>query len=63
MNEHMESEMKQYFGNGEDSAKKIEKLRVELKEVHREREMLKEKIVKYEKYVHKLKADFKLKIE
>ena len=37
MNEHMESEMKQYFGSGEDSTRKIEKLRGELKEVQKER--------------------------
>lgn len=41
----------------------MEVLRNELKESQKEKDNLKQKIVKYEKYVSKLKMQFKTKIQ
>lgn len=62
MNEHMENEIKAHFGN-EDKERKMEKLRSDLRESQKDREVLREKVLKYEKYVAKLKVEFKAKIE
>ena len=62
MNEHMENEIRVHLGDSEKD-QKIDKLRQDLKESHKERDALKEKVLKYEKYVNKLKLEFKTKIE
>ena len=46
----------------EENNLEVDRLRRELKEVKKERESLKEKIGKYQKYVSNLKYEFKFKM-
>lgn len=62
VNEHLQQEISNFYGT-QDNSFELERLRKECKELRKERDSLKDKMYKYQKYVANLKIEFKNKIE